>query len=120
MIIGTHAILFSTDAQADREVLAELLRDRHAVDAGEGWLVLALPPAEVAVHPTDGPPQHELYLMCDDIEATVADLEARGVRTEGGLSDQGWGILTSIHLPSGARIGLYQPRHPIAANVTAH
>ncbi len=115
MITGTHAIVFSTDAQADRDVLTELLRGYQTVDAGDGWLILALPPAEVAVHPTDGPPQHELYLMCDDIEATVADLTARGVDIDGGISDQGWGLLTAIKLPSGARLGLYQPRHPIAA-----
>jgi len=115
MITGTHAILFSTDAQADREVLTELLRGHHTVDAGDGWLILALPPAEVAVHPTDGPPRHELYLMCDDIEATVADLAARDVDIDGGISDEGWGLLTAIRLPSGARLGLYQPRHPVAA-----
>jgi hypothetical protein len=115
MITGMHAIVFSTDAQADREVLTELLRGRHTVDAGDGWLILALPPAEVAVHPTDGPPRHELYLMCDDIEATVADLTVRGVAVDGGINDQGWGLLTAIILPSGARLGLYQPRHPVAA-----
>lgn len=116
MITGAHAILYSVDADADRAFLLELLGTR-SVDAGGGWLILALPPAEVAVHPTDGPPAHELYLMCDDIQATTADLEARGVTLEGGLSDQGWGVLTSIRLPSGAQLGLYEPRHPVAYQV---
>ena len=115
MITAAHAILYSNDAAADREVLAEILRGGRSVDAGGGWLILGLPPAEVAVHPTDGPPQHELYLVCDDVEATVADLTERGVVVEGGISDQGWGLLTTIRLPGGGALGLYQPRHPLAA-----
>jgi hypothetical protein len=115
MITGAHAILYSADAQADRAVLTTLLAGHGTVDAGGGWLILGLPPVEVAVHPTDGPPQHELYLMCDDVEATVADLTARGVVVEGGVSDQGWGLLTTIRLPGGGALGLYQPRHPVAA-----
>ncbi|GLZ44713.1 hypothetical protein Acsp06_08980 [Actinomycetospora sp. NBRC 106375] len=115
MIIGAHAILYTADAEADRAALAEILRGAPSVDAGGGWLILGLPPAEVAVHPTDGAPQHELYLMCDDIEATVADLGGRGIAVEGGVSDQGWGLLTTIRLPSGASLGLYEPRHPVAA-----
>ncbi|PVY96038.1 VOC family protein [Actinomycetospora cinnamomea] len=115
MITGAHAILYSTDAAADREALGAVLGGPRSVDAGGGWLILALPPAEVAVHPTDGPPQHELYLMCDDVEATVAELADRGVAVEGGVSDEGWGLLTTIRLPSGATLGLYQPRHEVAA-----
>ena len=115
MITGVHTIIYSTDAEADREALGELLRGQRTVDAGEGWLIAALPPAEVAVHPTDGPAQHELYFLCDDIESTVADLTARGLTVDGGISDRGWGLLTTIRLPSGAAIGLYQPRHPVAA-----
>ncbi len=114
MITGTHAILYSADAEADRALLADLLRSR-TVDAGGGWLIFALPPAEIAVHPTDGAPQQELYLMCDDIEATVADLTERGATVEGGISDQGWGLLTTIRLPGGGPLGLYEPRHPVAA-----
>jgi hypothetical protein len=114
MITGSHAILYSPDAEADRALLADLLRSR-TVDAGGGWLIFALPPAEIAVHPTDGAPQQELYLMCDDIEATVAELSGRGVTTEGGISDQGWGLLTTIRLPGGGSLGLYEPRHPVAA-----
>ena len=115
MITGAHTILYSTDAEADRQLLRELLRGNPTVDAGGGWLILGLPPSEVAVHPTDGPPVHELYLMCDDIEATVADLAGRGVLFEGGVTDQGWGLLTTIRLPGGGSLGLYQPRHPVAA-----
>lgn len=67
------------------------------------------------MHPTDGEPRHELYLMCDDVEATVEDLAGRGVAVEGGISDQGWGLLTTIRMPGGGALGLYQPRHPVAA-----
>ncbi|HEY2193328.1 MAG TPA: extradiol dioxygenase [Actinomycetospora sp.] len=115
MITGAHTIIYSTDADADRALLRELLSGHPAVDAGGGWTILGLPPAEVAVHPTEGAPLHELYLMCDDIEATVADLGARGVVLEGGIADHGWGLLTTIRLPGGGALGLYEPRHPVAA-----
>jgi hypothetical protein len=117
LITGMHAIVYSSDAEADRAFLLDLL-GTPSVDAGGGWLILALPPAEIAVHPTDGPGRHELYLMCDDIQATVAELGERGVELEGGVSDQGWGLLTTIRLPSGGLLGLYEPRHPIAAGRT--
>ena len=117
MITGAHVIVYSTAAEADRTFLLELLGTRH-VDAGGGWLIVALPPAELAVHPTDGAPKQELHLMCDDIDKTVSDLTARGVTFEGGVRDQGWGLWTSIQLPSGGTLGLYQPRHPIAAGTT--
>jgi hypothetical protein len=117
MITGAHVIVYSTAAEADRTFLLELLGTRH-VDAGGGWLIVALPPAELAVHPTDGAPKQELHLMCDDIDKTVSDLTARGVTFEGGVRDQGWGLWTSIQLPSGGTVGLYQPRHPIAAGTT--
>jgi catechol 2,3-dioxygenase-like lactoylglutathione lyase family enzyme len=114
VITGAHVILYSSDAEADRAFLRDLL-GTPAVDAGGGWLILALPPAEVAVHPTDGPPRHELYLLCDDIEATLADLMSRDVAVEGGISDEGWGRLVTFLLPSGAPVGVYEPRHPVAA-----
>ena len=117
MITGAHVIVYSTAAETDRTFLLELLGTRH-VDAGGGWLIVALPPAEIAVHPTDGAPKQELHLMCDDIDKTVSDLTARGVTFEGGVRDQGWGLWTSIQLPSGGTVGLYQPRHPIAAGTT--
>ena len=113
MIIGAHAIIYTKDASAVRTFLRDAL-DLRAVDAGEGWLLFTLPPAEVAVHPTEQDSHHELYLMCDDIQATVADLEAKGAVFSRPVTDQGWGLLTSISLPGGAELGLYQPRHPTA------
>jgi hypothetical protein len=116
VITGAHAILYSTDADADRGFLRDLL-GTTSVDAGGGWLILALPPAEVAVHPTDGPARHELYLLCDDIDATVDELRARGVVVDGGISDEGWGRLVTIRLPGGSALGVYEPRHPVAAGI---
>ena len=113
MITGAHVIIYSTDAEADRTFIRDVLGYRH-VDSGGGWLIFALPPAEVAVHPTDGPSTHEMYLMCDDVHATVADLEAKGVQLSGFVSDEGWGLLTGIRLPGGGELGLYEPRHPTA------
>ncbi len=114
MITGAHVVVYSTDAEADRAFLRDLL-GTTAVDAGGGWMIVALPPAEVAVHPTEGPARHELYLMCDDIDTTVAELTSRGVVVEGGISDQGWGRLCTIRLPGGGPLGVYEPRHPVAA-----
>ncbi len=85
-----------------------------SVDAGGGWLIFALPPAELAVHPADGATRHELYLMCDDIHATLADLRGKGVEAAQEVSDQGWGLLASVRLPDGSEFPLYQPRHPVA------
>jgi hypothetical protein len=113
VIRGAHVILYSTDAEADRRLLVDLLGLPH-VDAGGGWLILQLPPAEVAVHPAETGGAAELYLVCDDIEQTAADLGARGVAVEGAVSDQGWGRLVTIRLPGGGRLGLYEARHPTA------
>jgi catechol 2,3-dioxygenase-like lactoylglutathione lyase family enzyme len=113
MINGAHVILYSTDAEADRGFLRDVL-GFGSVDAGDGWLIFTLPPAEVAVHPTDGPGRHELYFMCDNLEQTLADLTAKGVEVSQPPSDQGWGVLASVRLPSGADLSLYQPRHPTA------
>ncbi|WP_158879819.1 VOC family protein [Amycolatopsis anabasis] len=113
MITGAHVILYSRDADADRAFLRDVLGYPH-VDAGGGWLIFKLPPAEVAVHPADGPEQHELYLMSDDVEATIAELAANGVELAEPLSDQGWGRLCAIRLPGGGTVGLYEPRHPKA------
>ena len=110
MINGAHSIIYSTDPEADRSFLNDVLKLPN-VDVGDGWLIFGLPPAELAVHPSDRNDVQELYLMCDDIEQTVSELAAAGVAcTE--VSDQGWGLLTEITLPSGSRLGLYQPRHP--------
>jgi hypothetical protein len=116
MINGAHAILFSTDAEATRKALGELLGTR-SVDAGGGWLIFALPPAEVAVHPAMAGADAgaaALYLMCDDLEATLAELRAKGVEVTQEVADQGWGLVTAIALPGGVEVGLYQPRHPTA------
>ena len=113
MINGTHVILYSQDAEADRVFLRDVL-GFESVDAGDGWLIYRAPPAEIAVHPTEGAEAHELYLMCDDIAATVAELTAKGVAFTGPVLDRGWGRLTSIRLPGGGELGLYEPRHPTA------
>ncbi len=110
MINGAHVILYSADAEADRDFIRDVLGFAN-VDAGGGWLIFALPPTEVAVHPTDGPPQHELFLMCDDLEATLAELAAKGAVTARG-EDERWGRLASVRLPSGAELALYEPLHP--------
>jgi predicted enzyme related to lactoylglutathione lyase len=109
MITGAHAIVFSQDAEADRAFFRDVLQLEH-VDAGGGWLIFALPPAELAVHPGDA--AYQLYLMCDDIAATTAELQARGVEFTGDISDQDWGLLTALKLPGGGELGLYEPKHP--------
>jgi catechol 2,3-dioxygenase-like lactoylglutathione lyase family enzyme len=112
VITGVHAILFGEDAQAARAFLRDVL-GFASVDAGDGWLIFALPPAELAAHPADSPGACELYLMCDDIEATVAELSARGVEFVRPVSDQGWGLLTAMKVPGAGELGLYEPRHPL-------
>jgi catechol 2,3-dioxygenase-like lactoylglutathione lyase family enzyme len=111
MITGAHAIIFSRDAQALRVFLGDALGFR-SVDAGGGWLIFALPSAELAAHPAEEAGRHELYLMCDDIDSTVAELQAKGVKFTGPVSDEGFGLMTSIELPGGGELGLYEPRHP--------
>jgi len=109
MIIGAHVIIASTDAEADRAFLRDVL-GLAGVDAGEGWLIFGLPPAELAIHPANSNGVHELYLMCDDVDAFVADMASRGVACEQ-AADHGWGILTRLTLPGGGKLGVYQPRH---------
>jgi len=109
MINGAHSILFSTNAEADRAFLRDVLALPH-VDVGHGWLIFGLPPAELAVHPSEQNNIHELYFMCDDIEAFVARMTAHVVECHP-VTDQGWGLLTHITLPGGGKIGVYQPRH---------
>jgi hypothetical protein len=111
-VSGAHVLLFSPEADAVRAVLSETFGWSH-VDAGDGWLIFALPPAEVAVHPADAPTQ-EMYLMCDDLDVTIADLRSKGVEFRGEPADRGWGIVTTMVLPGGLEMGLYQPRHPTA------
>ncbi|ETK35563.1 VOC family protein [Microbispora sp. ATCC PTA-5024] len=113
MINGVHMIVYSRDAEADRDFLRNVLGFPW-VDAGDGWLIFKTPPGEAAVHPTDGPGHHEIYLMCDDIKSTEAELADKGVRLARPVSDQGWGLLSAVRLPGGGELGLYEPRHPTA------
>jgi len=106
-----HAIVFSPDAAKVRAFFADVL-GLSSVDAGGGWPIFALPPAELAVHPAEGGSHHQLYLMCDDIHATLGDLKARGADVAREVSDQGWGLLAAIRLPDGSEFPIYQPRHP--------
>lgn len=115
MITGSHVVVYSRDPEADRAFFRDVLDYPH-VDAGGGWLIFKLPPSEVAVHPTDGPQAHEFYLMCDDLDATMERLAAKGVGC-GAITDEGWGLLTSIRLPGGGELGLYEPRHPRATDL---
>jgi predicted enzyme related to lactoylglutathione lyase len=110
VITGVHAIIFSPEAEKVRAFLSDVL-GLSSVDAGGGWLIFALPPAELAVHPAEGAPRHELYLMCDDIEVTLADLRAKGVEVAREVADQGWGLVAAIFLPDGTEFPIYQPRH---------
>jgi predicted enzyme related to lactoylglutathione lyase len=117
MITGTHALLYVGDAEATRTFFRDVL-DLPNVDAGGGWLIFKLPPAELGIHPT-GPDEHgggthRISLMCDDIEATVAELEAKGVQFTTPIEDQGYGLATVMAVPGGAELGLYEPRHPVA------
>jgi len=108
MLIGAHAILYSTDADADRDFLQKVLK-LPSVDVGHGWLIFGLPPAEVAIHPAESA-SHKLYLMVDDVAGFVADMKAGGFACDE-VSAQGWGMLTAVHLPGGGKLGVYQPRH---------
>jgi catechol 2,3-dioxygenase-like lactoylglutathione lyase family enzyme len=111
VITGVHAIVFSPAAEKVRAFFADVL-GMSSVDAGGGWLIFALPPAELAVHPADGTDRHELYLMCDNMEDTLAELRAKGVEVARDVSDQGWGLLAALRLPDGGELPIYQPRHP--------
>ena len=117
MITGAHSIIYSKDPDADRALLRDVLGLPH-VDVGDGWLIFGLPPAEVAVHPSDENDVHEFYLMTDDVQALSAELKKRGVACAPARS-LGWGLLTQIPLPGGGRIGVYQPRHARPRPMTA-
>jgi catechol 2,3-dioxygenase-like lactoylglutathione lyase family enzyme len=111
VITGVHAIIFTRDAEADRAFFRDVL-DLPSVDAGGGWLIFALPPAELAAHPTEGEAHHELYLMCEDIRATVDELRGKGIDITTEISDEGFGLMTALKLPGGSELALYEPRHP--------
>ena len=111
MIHGAHVIVFSKNPEADRAFFRDVLQYPFA-DAGHGWLIFALPPAELGVHPAEQN-SHQLYLMCEDVHATVEKLKSRGVKIPQPIADQGWGLVAQIELPDGSHMGLYQPRHPV-------
>jgi catechol 2,3-dioxygenase-like lactoylglutathione lyase family enzyme len=112
MIFGAHVIVYSRDADADRAFLGDVL-GLSSVDAGGGWLIFGLPPAEVAVHPSGDEVSHELYLVCDDLAAEMRALDARGIACAA-VEEARWGSVTRIQLPGGGALGLYQPKHPLA------
>jgi hypothetical protein len=109
MIIGAHSVIYSTDAEADRAFLRDVLKLTH-VDVGHGWLIFGLPPAEVAVHPSEKNDVHEFFLMCDDLNAFIANLKKHHIACDPVL-DQRYGLLTHLTLPGGGKLGVYQPRH---------
>lgn len=113
MISGAHVILYSSDPEADRAFIRDVL-GLGAVDAGGGWLIFALPPAEVAVHPAKEGQGHELFLTCGDLDATVAELKRKGAKIAPRVYDERWGRLVHMELPGGGRVGIYQPKHPLA------
>jgi catechol 2,3-dioxygenase-like lactoylglutathione lyase family enzyme len=117
MIFGAHVIVYSKDAEADRDFLRDVL-GFSSVDAGHGWLIFALPPAEVAVHPAEENGRHELYFMCDDLKAEIAALKDKGVPCSE-VQKERWGSITRIRLPGGGQVGLYQPKHPTALTGTS-
>jgi predicted enzyme related to lactoylglutathione lyase len=111
VITGAHAIIYTQNAEADRNFFKDVF-GFDSVDAGHGWLIFALPPAEVAFHPgTES--RHELYLMCDDLDTTMEALKAKGVAFRGSPDDLRWGRLALIELPGGGTLGIYQPKHPV-------
>ena len=113
MITGAHSIIYSKNSEADRGFLKDVLGLPH-VDVGHGWLIFGLPPAEVAVHPSEKNDVHEFYLICADVDAFVTGVTARGLSCSP-VRDMGWGRLTQVSLPGGGKLGVYEPRHAVAA-----
>jgi catechol 2,3-dioxygenase-like lactoylglutathione lyase family enzyme len=112
MMFGSHVVVYTSDADADRAFFRDVL-GFPSVDAGHGWLIFALPPAEIAMHPAEASGAFEFYLTCDDLEAEMRDLRAKGVVCSE-VEEARWGSITKITLPGGGEIGLYQPKHPLA------
>ena len=117
-IIGAHVLLYTSEPEKLRSVLRDVFKWKH-VDAGEGWLIFGLPPAELGVHPAEGPTfdsgtRHQFTLMCDDIHATIRELRAKQIDVQGEPEDEGWGISVMLRLPGGVEVMLYEPRHPVA------
>ena len=116
MITGVHTLIYSKDPDRARAFFRDVLQ-LSSIDAGDGWLIFALPPAELGIHPTDEATHHELFLMCDDIKATVKELKSRGVEFTQPIAEERWGLVTSIRIPGDGQLGLYQPKHPTALAV---
>jgi len=121
-INGTHMLLYTSEPEKLRAMLRDVFGFTH-VDAGGGWLIFGLPPSEIGVHPAEGPSwdagaRHLISFMCDDIDKTIAELKGKGVDVDGSPQDEGYGITTTIHLPGGCDVMLYEPRHAIAAKIT--
>ena len=119
-IVAAHMLLYTSEPEALRATLRDVFGWNH-VDAGEGWLIFKLPPAELGVHPAEGPTyesgvRHQISLVCDDIHATTRELRAKGIAVEGEPEDEGWGISVMLNLPGGVRVLLYEARHPVAFN----
>jgi predicted enzyme related to lactoylglutathione lyase len=117
-IIGAHVLLYTPEPEALRATFRDVFGWKH-VDAGDGWLIFALPPAELGVHPAEGPTyesgvHHQFSLMCDDIDATVRELRAKGIDVQGEPTDEGYGVTVMLTLPGGVEVQLYEPRHPVA------
>jgi hypothetical protein len=110
MIHGAHVIIYSKDSEADRAFFRDVL-NYTSVDAGHGWLIFALPPAELAVHPSEENDVHELFLMCDDVQAFIAEMKQKQVQCSP-VDEQRWGSITRLTLPGGGKLGVYQPKHP--------
>ncbi len=120
-ITGAHVLLYTSEPDALRAMFRDVFGWKY-VDAGEGWLIFALPPAELGVHPSEGPTfasgvRHQLTLMCDDITATARELQSKGVKVNGDPKDEGWGITVMLGLPGGVDVMLYEPRHPVAVEI---
>ena len=118
MITGIHALVYSKQADAVRAFLRDVL-DFPSVDAGGGWPIFALPPAEIAVHPSDAADAHELYLMCDDLDATVATLASKGITLATPIREERWGRVTSLKIAEGSTLGIYQPKHATALGLSS-
>jgi catechol 2,3-dioxygenase-like lactoylglutathione lyase family enzyme len=117
MIFGAHVVIYSKDATADRAFFRDVL-GFASVDAGRGWLIFALPPAEMAVHPAEEIERHELFFMCDDLNAETVALREKGARLTD-VQEARWGSISKIRLPGGGEVGLYQPKHPTALAATS-
>ena len=117
MIFGAHFVIYSRDAEADRAFFRDVL-GFSSVDAGHGWLIFALPPAEAAIHPAEGSDRHELYFMCADLEATMSSLRNTGVQFSE-VQEARWGSIARLRLPGGGEVGLYEPKHPLAVPLSS-